>query len=95
MGNNARPLITVAHTRIYQKTKFQTRNLIVSVLDMPSFNICGYWITFEFNTLNYDYDLGLLLLHYVFFKRKFQALFDPLPPKENGSTVVQVQIYPL
>ena len=23
-----------------------------------------------------------------FFKQKFQALFDPLPPKENGSTVV-------
>ena len=55
---------------------------------MPSFNIFGYWITFEFNALHSDYDLSLLLLHYVFFKEKFQALFNPLPKRKwvNGGT---------
>ena len=46
------------------------------------------------NPMNFDYELSLRLLHYVFFKQKFQALFNsPLAQKQNGSTVVKIQIY--
>ena len=76
--NNSR-----AHTDL-SKNKILNAKFNCFCFDMPSFNIFGYWITFEFNTLHFDYDLSLLLLHYVFFKQKFQALFNPLPQKKMG-----------
>ena len=57
---------------------------------MPSFNIFGYWITFEFNTLHFDYYLSLLLLLTLclFLSRNFKPCLTPSPKRKwvNGGT---------